>query len=115
MYSACRSLSIYGISDGVKAIDSGRMLSFIGTAVYSFEGIGLVIPIRESMAKPQYFNIVLTCMITFMGLMLCAFGLIAYLAWGPTVQPVVILIIMIMFIMILCHHHILLRYLINYQ
>ena len=32
-----------------------RVLIFAGTSVYAFEGIALVIPIRESMEKPEYF------------------------------------------------------------
>ncbi|KAF4751546.1 neutral amino acid transporter, partial [Perkinsus olseni] len=41
LIAACRTLSSNGIADNVKAIEGDRMLSFIGTAVYSFEGIGL--------------------------------------------------------------------------
>lgn len=64
---------------------------FIGTAVYSFEGIGLIIPICDAMEKPKQFPMVLTATMIFIATVLCAVGSLGYLAFGSNVQTVALL------------------------
>ncbi|KAI9487568.1 MAG: transmembrane amino acid transporter protein-domain-containing protein [Benjaminiella poitrasii] len=64
---------------------------FIGTAVYSFEGIGLIIPIRDSMKKPEKFPSVLTFVMFLVAATLCSVGTLGYLAFGENVQTVALL------------------------
>ncbi|RUS34947.1 transmembrane amino acid transporter protein-domain-containing protein [Jimgerdemannia flammicorona] len=61
---------------------------FIGTAVYSFEGIGLIIPIRDAMLHPDQFPLVLAGVMTLVALVLCLIGGLGYIAYGSAVQTI---------------------------
>ncbi|TBU62928.1 transmembrane amino acid transporter protein-domain-containing protein [Dichomitus squalens] len=62
----------------------------IGTAVFSFEGIGLVIPITDAMREPRKFPKVLTGVMLFLMVLFCGGGVMSYLTFGADVQTVVI-------------------------
>ncbi|KAJ1953283.1 hypothetical protein EC988_003079, partial [Linderina pennispora] len=68
-----------------------RFPLLVGTAVYSFEGITLVIPILESLKEKKDFSWVLTSAITLcLGLFLCV-GSLSYMTFGDRVEAVVLL------------------------
>jgi len=78
-----------GVSNEVVAFaPPSRVLIFAGTSVYAFEGIALVIPIREGMEKPEYFPHMLVGMMLFLVVFLTGFGILGYFAWGNDVKPV---------------------------
>lgn len=62
----------------------------IGTAVFSFEGIGLIIPITDAMKEPRKFPKVLTGVMLFLMVLFCGGGVMSYLTFGADVQTVVI-------------------------
>ncbi|TFY78598.1 hypothetical protein EWM64_g5412 [Hericium alpestre] len=62
----------------------------IGTAVFSFEGIGLVIPITDSMREPHKFPAVLSGVMIFLLVLFGGAGCLSYLAFGPAIKTVVI-------------------------
>jgi len=62
----------------------------IGTAVFSFEGIGLVIPISDSMRDPSRFPGVLTGVMIFVTVLFGGAGALAYATFGSKIQTVVI-------------------------
>ncbi|KAI0635584.1 transmembrane amino acid transporter protein-domain-containing protein [Trametes polyzona] len=62
----------------------------IGTAVFSFEGIGLVIPITDAMKEPRKFPKVLTGVMLFLMVLFCGGGVMSYLTFGADVKTVVI-------------------------
>jgi len=62
----------------------------IGTAVFSFEGIGLVIPITDAMKEPRKFPAVLSGVMIFLMFLFCGGGVMSYLTFGSEVQTVVI-------------------------
>ncbi|CCE61926.1 hypothetical protein TPHA_0B02530 [Tetrapisispora phaffii CBS 4417] len=64
---------------------------FIGTAIFTFEGIGLLIPIQESMAKPHQFFISLTLVMVIVTVIFISVGLLCYCAFGSSVETVVLL------------------------
>ena len=80
---------------------------FIGTALFSFEGICLILPIAESMKKPEKFGQVLSVTILVCGALFCAVGMfgichippvlphictpLGYLALGSQVSTIVFL------------------------
>ncbi|KAA1467720.1 hypothetical protein DENSPDRAFT_832835 [Dentipellis sp. KUC8613] len=62
----------------------------IGTAVFSFEGIGLVIPITDSMREPHKFPAVLSGVMIFLLVLFGGAGALSYLTFGPAIKTVVI-------------------------
>ncbi|KAJ2581137.1 hypothetical protein GGH95_002229, partial [Coemansia sp. RSA 1836] len=68
-----------------------RFPLLVGTAVYSFEGVTLVIPILDSLKEKRDFGRVLTLAIMLcLGLFLCV-GSLSYLTFGEKVEAVVLL------------------------
>ena len=80
------------IAKGVVAFTSiTQSIPFLGTAVYVFEGVALLIPIRESMQQPHKFDTVFHVMMGIIFAILASFGLLGYVAWGPDMHvPAVI-------------------------
>ncbi|CEG71869.1 hypothetical protein RMATCC62417_07528 [Rhizopus microsporus] len=64
---------------------------FIGTAAFTFEGIGLVIPITESMKNPKEFPNVLTKAIITITALFITIGALSYMAFGENVQTIILL------------------------
>ncbi|CAE6508366.1 unnamed protein product [Rhizoctonia solani] len=62
----------------------------IGTAVFSFEGVGLVIPITDAMREPRKFPKVLTGVMLFLVVLFGGSGALAYAAFGSKIETVVL-------------------------
>jgi proton-coupled amino acid transporter len=79
-------LATQGVAPSVQALNTNGFALFIGTAVYSYEGIGLVIPIVEAMKEPQKFSRVLAITLTVSTVLFVGVGAISYAALGETVE-----------------------------
>jgi len=64
---------------------------FIGTAIFTFEGIGLIIPIQESMREPHKFPRVLAIVMVIITTIFISMGALSYAAYGSKTETVVIL------------------------
>ncbi|OBT70367.1 hypothetical protein VE03_00132 [Pseudogymnoascus sp. 23342-1-I1] len=64
---------------------------FIGTAIFTFEGIGLIIPIQESMREPKKFPRVLGVVMVIITVIFISMGALSYAAFGSKTETVVIL------------------------
>lgn len=64
---------------------------FIGTAIFTFEGIGLVIPIKEVMKKPSEFPFVLAIVMIIITIIYTLMGTLSYAAFGSSTKTVVLL------------------------
>ncbi|CDH53321.1 amino acid transporter [Lichtheimia corymbifera JMRC:FSU:9682] len=64
---------------------------FIGTVAFTYEGIGLVIPIAESMKEPSKFPSVLRRVLGVITVLFIALGAISYLTFGEDVQTIILL------------------------
>lgn len=64
---------------------------FIGTAIFTFEGIGLVIPIKEVMKKPSKFPLVLAIVMIIITIIYIIMGALSYAAFGSSTKTVVLL------------------------
>ena len=64
---------------------------FIGTAIFTFEGIGLIIPIQESMKNPKKFPPVLGGVMIIITVVFISMGALSYAAYGSKTETVVIL------------------------
>lgn len=64
---------------------------FIGTAIFTFEGVGLIIPIQESMEKPQNFPRVLALVMVIITVLFTSIGALSYAAYGSSTRTVILL------------------------
>jgi proton-coupled amino acid transporter len=83
------TLATKGIAD-ITLFNSQDFVLFLGTAAFAFEGIGLVIPIQESMIRPEKFKIVLTGVMIILILVFTSIGALSYGAYGSAVKTVII-------------------------
>ncbi|KAE8147678.1 transmembrane amino acid transporter protein-domain-containing protein [Aspergillus avenaceus] len=79
-----------GISD-IISFNPSTWTLFIGTAIFTYEGIGLIIPIQESMKRPQQFPGVLAGIMVIITIVFLSAGALSYAAYGSATKTVVIL------------------------
>ncbi|SCU81690.1 LAFA_0C06568g1_1 [Lachancea sp. 'fantastica'] len=79
-------------ADGITMIfDPNRWTLFAGTAIFAFEGIGLIIPVQSSMKHPEKFPLVLGLVITTATVLFVAVATLGYLSYGKDIQTVILL------------------------
>ncbi|KAF9194346.1 neutral amino acid transporter [Haplosporangium sp. Z 27] len=92
-------LATQGLSD-IALFNPKDYVLFIGTAgelncvlqyIFTFEGIGLVIPITESMKEPEKFPKVLTGVMIGITVLFTSLGALSYAAFGSKTETVVLL------------------------
>jgi len=64
---------------------------FIGMTIFTFEGVPMVLPIRNSMAKKERFIPLFAGVFACISLLFCLFGLIGYISYKRRVETVVLL------------------------
>lgn len=83
------------VTNGTKPIElivnESEFSLFIGTAIFAFEGIGLIIPVQDSMRHPEKFPMVLGLVITTITVLMISIATIGYLAYGDDIQTVILL------------------------
>lgn len=80
----------HGVSD-IVSFNPRDWTLFIGTAIFTFEGIGLIIPIQESMKQPRKFPPVLGAVMIIISVVFLSLGTLGYAAYGSATKTVVIL------------------------
>jgi proton-coupled amino acid transporter len=85
-----RTLIVDGVAD-IKLFNSQSFSLFVGTAIFTYEGIGLILPIQESMKKPRQFMPVLGGVMVGITIIFVSMGALSYAAYGSKVETVVIL------------------------
>lgn len=75
----------------VLLFNKNRWTLFIGTAIFAFEGIGLVIPVQDSMQHPEKFPLVLAMVIITSTVLFITIGSVGYLAYGSRIKTVILL------------------------
>ncbi|KAL5594797.1 hypothetical protein BROUX41_001706 [Berkeleyomyces rouxiae] len=84
------TLTTHGLADIVQFNDKDWTL-FIGTAIFTFEGIGLIIPIQESMKQPSKFPKVMFVVMVIITVLFTTMGAFSYAAYGSKTETVVLL------------------------
>ncbi|KAF1920022.1 transmembrane amino acid transporter protein-domain-containing protein [Ampelomyces quisqualis] len=79
-----------GVSDIINFNPSSWTL-FIGTAIFTFEGIGLIIPIQTGMKDPKKFPKVLGGVMIIITVIFLTAGALSYAAFGSKTKTVVLL------------------------
>ncbi|KAF5261230.1 hypothetical protein FOXYS1_8089 [Fusarium oxysporum] len=90
LYYDILTLNANGISD-IIMFNKKDWTLFIGTAIFTFEGIGLIIPVQESMRHPQKFPRVLLIVMIIITVLFIGMGAISYAAYGSHTETVVLL------------------------
>ncbi|SAM05804.1 hypothetical protein [Absidia glauca] len=90
IYFTSDQLHNVGVGPNVAAVNSVNFGMMIGTATFSFEGIGLLIPIVEAMENPKKFPLVTTVGLIIVTLIYILIGTLSYLAYGDQIQAAVI-------------------------
>ncbi|KAH8162120.1 hypothetical protein CIB48_g6138 [Xylaria polymorpha] len=84
------TLSTQGLAD-IMLFNKKDWTLFIGTAIFTFEGIGLIIPIQESMRNPAKFPKVMFSSMIIMSGIFITMGAVSYAAYGSKTETVVLL------------------------
>ncbi|ETS79586.1 hypothetical protein PFICI_09439 [Pestalotiopsis fici W106-1] len=84
------TLSSEGLADIILFNERDWTL-FIGTAIFTFEGIGLIIPIQESMKSPAKFPKVMFIVMIIITTLFITMGAVSYAAYGSKTETVVLL------------------------
>jgi proton-coupled amino acid transporter len=79
-----------GVSD-ITNFNSSSWTLFIGTAIFTFEGIGLIIPIQTGMKDPKKFPKVLGGVMIIITVVFVSAGALSYAAFGSKTKTVVLL------------------------
>ncbi|KIV78487.1 hypothetical protein PV11_10199 [Exophiala sideris] len=79
-----------GIAD-ITLFNPSSWTLFIGTAIFTFEGVGLIIPIQESMKRPEKFPEVLAIVMVAITILFTSIGALSYAAYGSKTKTVVLL------------------------
>ncbi|KAI1138764.1 vacuolar amino acid transporter 3 [Hypoxylon sp. FL0543] len=84
------TLNTNGLADIIQFNQKDWTL-FIGTAIFTFEGIGLIIPIQESMRSPSKFPKVMFYVMIIITVLFITMGAVSYAAYGSKTETVVLL------------------------
>ncbi|KAI1332036.1 transmembrane amino acid transporter protein-domain-containing protein [Xylariaceae sp. FL0255] len=84
------TLSTEGLAD-IVLFNQKDWTLFIGTAIFTFEGIGLILPIQESMKHPAKFPKVMFSTMVIMSAIFITMGAVSYAAYGSKTETVVLL------------------------
>ncbi|KAL1304669.1 hypothetical protein AAFC00_003628 [Neodothiora populina] len=80
----------HGIAD-IELFNSNDWTLFIGTAIFTFEGIGLIIPIQSGMKNPEKFPKVLGVVMAVVTVVMVSIGALSYAAYGSATKTVILL------------------------
>ncbi|KAG0165022.1 neutral amino acid transporter [Apophysomyces sp. BC1034] len=90
LYFCSDQISNHGVGPNIRMINGSDFALMIGTAVFSFEGIGMVLPIVEGMKDPKKFPRVLNIGMVIVTVIFILIGAIGYIAFGDTTQASIV-------------------------
>lgn len=90
LYFCSDQIATKGPGPNIQMINPNDFALMIGTAVFSFEGIGMVIPVIEGMKQPEKFPFVLNLGMVIVTLIFVLIGVIGYVAFGENTQASVV-------------------------
>ncbi|KAI8376317.1 transmembrane amino acid transporter protein-domain-containing protein [Radiomyces spectabilis] len=90
LYFCSAQIAHNGPGPNIKNINPNDFALMIGTAVFSFEGVGMVVPIVEGMKEPEKFPRVLNIGMVIVAVIFILIGTIGYVAYGENTQASVV-------------------------
>jgi len=77
-------------NDGFKPVNTSKMWDMIGFSFYTFEGIGVLMPLMKESANPQKFPKILTAALCTLAVYFSIFGCVSYAYFGNQKESIVI-------------------------
>lgn len=84
------SLSTYGMPESVQLFNPSYWTLTIGSAIFTFEGIGLLLPIQSSMKEPEKFGSLLYVIMAIITVVFASVGALSYATFGAETRTEVI-------------------------
>ncbi|XP_049848741.1 proton-coupled amino acid transporter 4-like [Schistocerca gregaria] len=75
-------------SPKLRLFDISNVPNMIGVAIFSFEGIGFILPAHTAIKKRSHFTPLIVVCITFIASLYVIFGTIGYLGFGDSIQDI---------------------------
>ncbi|KAJ3152739.1 neutral amino acid transporter [Geranomyces michiganensis] len=91
LYLDITTIATRGIATDFVWFNNQSFPLFVGTAMFAFEGICLILPIGESMKRPEQFGKVLCACTALIGAIFFSVGAAGYATFGAQVETVVFL------------------------
>lgn len=76
----------HGLGEGLQVINPETFLNIIGFSVYSYEGIGVILPVMDVTADKKKYRTVLFIVITTVFLVYLSFGEFCYIIYGNALK-----------------------------
>lgn len=80
------TLAENGIHETVMLFNKDKYTMMIGSAIFTFEGIGLILPIEASMAQPEHFEWLLGVVMLIITVVFTSVGALCYATFGSNTQ-----------------------------
>ncbi|KAL2864824.1 putative amino acid transporter [Aspergillus lucknowensis] len=84
------TLAARGVAQRVDLFNSTSFTLTIGSCIFTFEGIGLILPIQSSMKRPQCFDSLLYTVMIIITLLFTAVGALSYATFGENTKTEII-------------------------
>lgn len=84
------SLASRGLAPDVELFNSTSFTLTIGSCIFTFEGIGLILPIQSSMKKPQCFDSLLYTVMFIITVLFTGVGALSYATFGADTKTEII-------------------------
>ena len=85
-YYDVASLAQHGIAPSVELFNPASFTLTIGSAIFTFEGIGLILPIQSSMKYPEQFSKLLYTVMFIITIIFTSVGALCYATFGDDTQ-----------------------------
>ncbi|KAF4985543.1 hypothetical protein FDECE_16486 [Fusarium decemcellulare] len=89
-YYDIASLARNGMDSSVKLFNPADFTLTVGSAIFTFEGIGLILPIQSSMKKPEHFSNLLYLVMFIITIIFTSVGALCYATFGEDTKIQVI-------------------------
>ncbi|PWY72950.1 amino acid transporter, amino acid transport and metabolism [Aspergillus heteromorphus CBS 117.55] len=84
------SLASNGLASSVELFNRQSFTLTIGSCIFTFEGIGLILPIQSSMKRPEHFDRLLYTVMAIITVLFTAVGALSYATFGADTKTEII-------------------------
>ncbi|KAK3898569.1 transmembrane amino acid transporter protein-domain-containing protein [Staphylotrichum tortipilum] len=85
-WATTTSIAAHGVAESVVLFNPHSYALTIGTAIFTYEGIGLILPIQSSMREPHRFEPLLAAVMVIITLLFTSVGALCYATFGARTQ-----------------------------